>query len=169
MKASSKSSGAGKMKARKTRGMQQPASARWQVITELRQRGRARNIDIARTLGMTPGAVGYILYQLRLRGYVRRIKTGLYEFGRMPDDLYFWEHEQHLINLRPPESGTMPEKIVGLMKQAPDHVMSFRALWKLSGLPRQVTGAVLSDLVRRGDIKRIRRGLYRLHGAEKAA
>jgi len=146
-----------------------PASARWGVIQELRRRGQARNIEIARALNMTPGAVGYILYQLRLRGHVRRVKTGVYEFVRMPDDLYFWEHEQHLTKLRPVPGGTMSEKILSLMRQSPNHVLSFRAIWKLSGLQRQVAGAVLSELTKRCELERVRRGLYRLVEQKKQA
>lgn len=146
-----------------------PSSTRWAVLQELRQRGTARNIEIARALELSPGAVGYVIHQLRQRGHVKRLRTGVHKFVRMPDDLYYWEHEQHLHDIEPVEDGSQPEKILSLFEQTPDGVMSFRAVWKLSGLQRQVAGAVLSELVRRGELERVRRGLYRLRNPKSAA
>jgi hypothetical protein len=133
------------------------------VIQELRRRGRARNIEIARQLDLRPSTVGYILYQLRIKGCAKRIQTGLYEFVALPEDLHYWDDG---LDGRQPmpstDDGTMPEKIVKLLASAPKGALSFRAIWKLSGLSRNVTGAVLSDLVKRGVIERVLRGLYAL-------
>lgn len=135
-------------------------TARWRVVHELKSRGTARNIDLARALDLRPSTVGYVLYQLRIAGCAKRLGTGLYQFVRMPENLHFWD--DGLAEQAPEPSGdTMPEQILHLLRQAPKGALSFRAIWKLSGLPRNVTGAVLSDLVKRGLVDRVRRGLYR--------
>ncbi len=144
-------------------------TARWQVVQELKKRGTARNIDIARELDLRPSTVGYILYQLRVSGCAKRIKTGVYEFVCIPENLHFWDDGVTEETVPAPEGSTMPEVLLNLLRNAPKGALSFRALWKLSGLPRNVTGAVLSDLVKRGMVERVRRGLYKPVKKRKAA
>jgi hypothetical protein len=129
----------------------------------LKQRGIARNVEIARALDLRPSTVGYVLYQLRVSGCARRLRTGVYEFVRMPENLHFWDDGVDTAAAAPTPAGeTMPEQILSLLRDAPRGALTFRAIWKLSGLPRNVTGAVLSDLVKRGLARRIRRGLYKI-------
>lgn len=152
-------------KAKKTRGAGARTarkSARWAVVQELKRRRTARNVEIARALDLRPSTVGYILHQLRVTGCAKRIRTGVYNFVRMPKNLHFWDDGVRLDGrIRTPPGDTMPEKVLNLLKSAPRGALSFRAIWKLSKLPRNVTGAVLSDLVKRGLAKRVRRGLYK--------
>ncbi len=135
-------------------------TARWAVVQELKRLGTARNIDIARTLSLRPSAVGYVLHQLRVSGCAKRIKTGHYEFTRMPENLHHWNDGIDAANAPTITGQTMPEKIINLLSQAPNGALTFTAIQKLTGLPRNVAGAVLSDLVKRGQLVRIRRGLY---------
>lgn len=136
-------------------------TARWAVVQELKRLGTARNIDIARTLNLSPGAVGYVLHQLRVTGCAKRIKTGHYEFTCMPENLHYWDDGIDASNTPEIVGGTMPEKIINLVQQAPNGAISFTAIQKVLGLPRNITGAVLSDMVKHGQVVRVRRGLYR--------
>ena len=136
-------------------------TARWAVVQELKRLGAARNIDIARTLNLRPSAVGYVLHQLRVSGCAKRIKTGHYEFTRMPENLHHWNDGIDPSNAPTIVGQTMPQRIMSLVSQAPNGALSFTAIQKLTGLQRNVAGAVLSDLVRRGQLVRVRRGLYR--------
>ena len=143
-------------------------SARWSVVQELKSRGTARNVEIARKLDLRPSTVGYILHQMRVTGCAKRIRTGVYKFVRMPKNLHYWDDGVKLTGQIPtPAGNTMPDKIRGLLQGAPKGALSFRAIWKLSKLPRNVTGAVLSDLVKRGLAARVRRGLYKYADAPK--
>jgi len=146
--------------------VQSRKTARWMVVQELKRRGTARNIELARALDLRPSTVGYILYQLRVAGCAKRLGTGLYEFLRMPGNLHFWDDGIRQDAIPVAEGATMPDKILSLLNDAPRGALSFRALWKLSGLPRNVTGAVLSDLVKRGSVERVRRGLYKAAESE---
>jgi len=137
-------------------------TARRAVIDELRQRGTARNAEIARTLGLKTSTVGSILHWLRAIGCVRRLKMGLYQFVRMPEYLSTWQQDLADLPLVPAPGATMPEKIINLLKDAPNQSLGFLALWKRSGLSRQATGAVLSKLLERGVLERPRRGRYHL-------
>jgi predicted transcriptional regulator of viral defense system len=137
-------------------------TARWAVVQELKRRKTARNVEIARALDLRPSTVGYILHQLRVTGCAKRIKTGVYTFVRMPKNLHFWDDGVKIDGRIPaPVGKTMPDKIINLLENAPRGALSFLAIWKLSRLERNVTGAVLSDLVNRGLVKRVRRGLYK--------
>jgi len=146
--------------------VQSRKTARWLVVQELKRRGTARNIELARALDLRPSTVGYILYQLRVANCAKRLGTGLYEFLRMPGNLHFWDDGIRQGSIPVAEGATMPDKILSLLKDAPRGALSFWALWKLSGLPRNVTGAVLSDLVKRGSVERVRRGLYKVAESE---
>jgi len=117
---------------------------------------------VARALGLKPSTVGSIMHWLRVIGCVRRLKMGVYQFVRVPDHIQAWEKELGPGATSPPVGKTMPEKIINLLKDAPDQTMSFLAMWKRSRLSRQATGAVLSKLVERGVVERLRRGRYRL-------
>jgi|GEM_PF-2674006 len=140
-------------------------TARWAVIQELRKRGTARNREIARALDLKPSTVGYILYRLRIEGHARRVRMGLYEFISTPRTMQIWEElpqgDPESLR-RAAEGDTMPRKILNLLAEAPGRTLSFRLLWKLTGLKRQVAGAVLSDLVKRGLVDRVHRGIYKL-------
>lgn len=135
-------------------------TARWAVVQELKRLGTARNIEIARTLNLRPSAVGYVLHQLRVTGCAKRIKTGHYEFTQMPENLHHWNDGIDSSNVPTVVGQTMPERILSLVSQAPKGALSFNAIQKFTGLPRNVAGAVLSDLVKRGQLTRVRRGLY---------
>ena len=132
------------------------------VVTELEKMGTAKNIDIARSLGLKPSAVGYVLYQLRMAGCAKRIDTGTYEFVRCPENLRCWDDGIDFDNPPTVKGGTMPDRILKAMDLAPNGALSFLAIQKISKLPRNVTGAVLSDLVRRNLVERVQRGVYRL-------
>ncbi len=135
-------------------------TARWAVVQELKRLGTARNINIARTQNLSPSAVGYVLHQLRVTGCAKRIKTGLYEFIHMPDNLHHWDDGIDPAKAPQIEGDTMPRQIISLLRQAPKGALSFKAIQRFTGLARNVAGAVLSDLTRRGHIVRVRRGLY---------
>lgn len=142
------------------------SARRWAILQELRDRGSARSREIAAALGLTPATVGYVMHQLCRQGCIDRISTGFYEFVRIPDGLHFWAHEQHLADIRPAEGCSLPEKVLSLFRQSPEGMLSFRAVWQLSGLGRRVVGAVLSGLVSRERLRRVRRGLYQLPKSE---
>ena len=142
-------------------------TARLAVVNELRRRGAARNKEIAEALGLKPGTVGYILYRLRIEGHARRVKMGHYEFLSVPESLKVWEQvpQAGAVELKAAPGGTMPQRILSLLDGAPGKTLGFRAIWKLTGLKRQIVGAVLSDLARRGLLERLHRGIYRLPAA----
>ena len=137
-------------------------SARFAVIEQLKKMDVARGIEIAHELGLKPTTVGYVLYQLRLSGHAKRVKTGVYKFVRMPKDCHFWDDGIRPEKVPLLKGKTMPNQILNLLSEAPHGALSFRAIWKVTGYPRNVTGAVLSDLARRGLVERVRRGLYKL-------
>ena len=137
-------------------------SAKYAVVEELRNRGTAKSVEIARALDLKPSTVGYIMYQLRQSGAVQRIRTGVHRFVRIPDDLHYWDDGFDGDELPVPEGKTMPQRVLSLLAKAPRGALSFTAIWKLTGLERNVVGAVLSDLSKRGRVTRVRRGLYRL-------
>jgi predicted transcriptional regulator of viral defense system len=132
------------------------------VVAELERLGRARNIQIARALGIKPSSVGYVLYQLRMSGCARRLGTGSYQFVKMPRNLRCWNDGIDMNNPPTVKGQTMPERILNAVTLAPNGGLSFLAIQKIANLPRNVTGAVLSDLVRRGLLERLHRGVYRL-------
>jgi len=142
------------------------SARRWAILQELRRRGSARNREIAAALDLTPATVGYVLHQLYKRGCIDRVSMGFYKFVCVPDSLRFWADEQHLVEVRPAGDGSLTQKVLSLFQQSPDGTLSFRAVWHLSGLERRVAGAVLSDLVRREHLCRVRRGLYQLPKSE---
>mgnify|MGYP001385359952 CR=1 FL=1 len=137
-------------------------TARGAVVEELRKHGTVRNADVAAALGLKSSTVGSIMHWLRLTGCARRLKMGVYQFVRLPEHIKAWEREVEGNLSALPVGETMPEKIINLLRDAPDQTMSFLALWRRSRLTRQATGAVLSKLARRGVVERVRRGRYRL-------
>lgn len=137
-------------------------TSRFAVIEQLEKLGTARGIEIARELRLKPTTVGYVLYQLRLSGQAKRVKTGVYKFVRKPKDCHYWDDGIHPEKVPLLKGSTMPDQILNLLSEAPHGALSFRAIWKVTGYPRNVAGAVLSDLARRGLVEKVRRGLYKL-------
>ncbi len=147
---------------RKTTETISKKTARFAVIEQLEKMGMARGIEISRELGLKPTTVGYVLYQLRLSGHAKRVRTGVYKLVRKPKDCHFWDDGISQEKVPVLKGSTMPDQILNLLADAPNGALSFRAIWKVTGFPRNVTGAVLSDLSRRKLIKRVRRGLYKI-------
>ncbi len=141
------------------------------ITREMKKRGSCRAKDLARDLELSEGAVSHVLHLLYSDGYARRIRRGVYQLGHTDDSAKAASDKNSAAALVASEPMTMPAKIIALLQEAPDQALAFDTMQRATGFSRQATGAVLSNLAKRGVVARPRRGFYRLryvpspHGA----
>ena len=138
------------------------ATTRELICSAMAEQGPCRAGDIAERLDLNKGAVAAVMYELFSEGYARRLARGLYQFVRSPDEQEELDPVAETAAIEAIMGATMPAKIMSLLRAGPDQALSFREIKKACGYTRQATGAVLSNLVKRGIVARPRRGFYRL-------
>jgi DNA-binding IclR family transcriptional regulator len=137
-------------------------TAREAVTQELQRREACRAGELAHDLGLKETTVANIMYGLYVQGYARRLARGLYGLVRMPKNIQPAKGKVNVHSIKRASGPTMPATIISLLQHAPDQALAFDEIKRASGFGRQATGAVLSNLVKRGIVARPRRGFYRL-------
>ena len=136
-------------------------TVRDKVMEEMQRHGLCKPAELAKHLELHETTVANVVYDLYVQGYARRPTRGVYELVRIPGSVVPPETDATQ-RTKPDGEATMPEKVIHLLRHAPDQALGFREIFNACGLSRQETGAVLSNLAKRDIVARPRRGYYRL-------
>ena len=151
--------------ARKSKNMAEKpvlVTARHAVTQEMHRRGECRAAEVSADLDLKETTVSSIIHSLYIHGHAERVEKGVYRLVSLPKNFTPTEGKLDIRKIKRPVGPTMPAQIIALLQAAPDHTLPFEFLRNNTNLSRQETGAVLSDLVKRGILNRPRRGVYSL-------
>jgi hypothetical protein len=137
-------------------------TARHAVIQEMHRRGECRAAEVSADLGLKETTVSSIIHGLYVHGHAERVERGVYRMVSLPENFKPTKGKLDVRKIRRPIGPTMPAQLITLLQAAPDHTLPFEFIRNNTNLSRQETGAVLSDLVKRGVLNRPRRGVYSL-------
>ncbi|MCD6365247.1 MAG: type IV toxin-antitoxin system AbiEi family antitoxin domain-containing protein [Planctomycetes bacterium] len=137
-------------------------TAKHAVTQEMQRRDTCRAGELAKDLGLKQATVANIMYGLYTQGYARRLGRGVYKLDHLPANVKPAKGKIDRRVIKRLTGPTMPAKIIALLQGAPDQALPFDQIRRSCGFSRQATGAVLSNLVKRGIVARPRRGFYRL-------
>lgn len=144
------------------RGKRTLVTARHAVTQEMHRRGACRASDVAADLGLKETTVSSVMYALYVRGHADRVDRGVYELISFPENFKPTAGKLDVRKIRRPIGPTMPAQVIALLQAAPDHILTFEFIRNNTDFSRQATGAVLSNLVKRGILARLKRGVYEL-------
>ena len=149
---------------KRERGPGKPAvvTARHAVTQEMFRRGPCRASDVSADLDLKETTVSSIMYGLYVRGHAERVERGVYQLVSLPKNFTPTEGKLDVRKIRRPMGPTMPAQVISLLQAAPDQTLTFEFIRNNTNFSRQATGAVLSNLVKRGILDRLRRGVYEL-------
>jgi len=137
-------------------------TARHAVTQEMHRRGSCRASEVAADLGLKETTVSSVMYALYIRGHAERVDRGVYELVSLPENFKPTAGKLDVRKIRRPIGPTMPAQVIGLLQAAEDHTLTFEFIRNNTDFSRQATGAVLSNLVKRGILARSKRGVYEL-------
>ena len=137
-------------------------TARHAVTQEMHRRGECRASEVSADLGLKETTVSSIMHSLYIHGHAARVERGVYRLVSLPKNFTPTEGKLDIRKIKRPVGPTMPAQIIALLKAAPDHTLPFGFIRNNTNFSRQATGAVLSDLVKRGILHRPHRGVYSL-------
>jgi len=135
-------------------------TARHAVTQEMHRRGPCKAADVAADLGLKETTVSSIMYGLYVRGHADRVERGVYQLVSFPKNFTPTEGKLDIRKIRRPVGPTMPAQVIALLQAAPDQTLPFEYIRNNTNFSRQATGAVLSNLVKRGILHRPKRGVY---------
>ena len=135
-------------------------TARHAVTQELYRRGPCRAAKVSADLGLKETTVSSIMYGLYVRGHAERVERGVYQLVSFPENFTPTEGKLDVRKIRRPMGPTMPAQVIALLQAAPDQTLPFEYIRNNTNFSRQATGAVLSNLVKRGILDRPKRGVY---------
>ena len=149
-------------KDKKAAGKPVLVTARYAITQEMLRRGACRASAVSADLGLKETTVSSVMYGLYVRGYAARIDRGVYELVSLPEGFTPTEGKLDVKKIRRPMGPTMPAQVIALLQAAPDHILPFEFIRSNTNFSRQATGAVLSELLTRGILERLKRGVYKL-------
>ncbi len=137
-------------------------TAQHAVTQEMHRRGNCRASEVSADLGVKESTVSSIMHGLYIHGHAKRVERGVYHLVSLPKNFTPTKGKLDIRKIRRPVGPTMPAQIIALLQAAPDHTLTFEFIRNNTNFSRQATGAVLSDLVKRGILNRPRRSVYSL-------
>ena len=137
-------------------------TARHAVTQEMHRRGECRAAEVSADLGLKETTVSGIMYGLYIRGHAARVERGVYQLVSLPENFTPTKGKLDVRKIRRPVGPTMPAQVIALLQAAPDQTLPFEYIRNNTNFSRQATGAVMSNLVKRGILDRPRRGVYTL-------
>ena len=137
-------------------------TARHAVTQEIHRRGPCRASEVAADLGLKETTVSSIMYALYINGHAERVERGVYQLVSFPEGFTPTTGKLDIRKIRRPVGPTMPAQVISLLQAADDHTLTFEYIRNNTDFSRQATGAVLSNLVKRGILTRSKRGVYHL-------
>lgn len=149
-------------KSKKGTGKPALVTARHAVTQEMFRRGACRASEVSAVLGLKETTVSSVMYGLYVRGHAERVERGVYQLVSLPDNFTPTEGKLDVRKIRRPMGPTMPAQVISLLQAADDHILTFEYIRNHTNFSRQATGAVLSNLVKRGILERQKRGVYLL-------
>ncbi len=137
-------------------------TARHAVTQEMHRRGPCRASEVAADLGLKETTVSSIMYALYINEHAERVDRGVYQLVSFPQGFKPTSGKLDIRKIRRPMGPTMPAQVISLLQAAEDHTLTFEFIRNNTDFSRQATGAVLSNLVKRGILTRSKRGVYHL-------